>query len=161
LRIPACSASIRATPDTAYNTGNFTEQDSSSRLQLAPTTSRAEEKNAQGGGSASRVEKEGRRCVVSRALHFRPGLDLELDIGKKKEKENTEKKEKQIKKGGKKRLSNIRGFSFSTLTKISNKVEKSVEFILKKENIPGQVFSFSFPSYDIKKLAKFFKKVAK
>jgi len=36
------------------------------------------------------------------------------------------------------------------LTKISDKVEKSVEFILKKENIPGQVLSFSFQVCDIK-----------
>jgi hypothetical protein len=148
LRIPACSASIRATPETAC-TGNFPEQDSSSRLQLAPTQAERKRRTRR-AGKRVRSGKEGRPCGVSSALHFRRGLDLELDIGKKKRKERRKSKLKREEKetfeyqGGKKNL------SFSTLTKMSNKIEKSVEFILKKANIPGQVFFLSFQFYYIK-----------
>jgi hypothetical protein len=86
---------------------------------------------------------------VSRELHFRPGLDLELDIGKKKRKKIQKRRKSKLKREEKETFE-YQGFSFSTLTKISNKIEKSVEFILKKENIPGQVFSFSFQSCDVK-----------
>jgi hypothetical protein len=143
LRIPACSASIRATPDTAYDTGNFPRARFKLSLGARSHNKQSGREKRAGRGSASRGGKEGRRCVVSRALHFRPGLDLELDIGKKKRKKIQKRKEGKA--NFKKRDFRISGrkkinLSFSTLTKISNKMEKSVEFILKKENIPGQVF---------------------
>lgn len=72
---------------------------------------------------------------MSRALHFRPGLDLELDIGKKKRKKRRKSNLK------KKRLSNIReeknkSFFFD----LDERKISRIEFMLKKENIPGQVF---------------------
>ncbi len=163
MRIPACSASIRATPDTAYDTGNFPEQDSSSRLELAPTTSRAEEKNAQGGEARPEGERRSPLCRVS-CTSLSPWVRPRVRYRKEKEKENTEKKRRKSN-FLKRRLSNIReekkNLSFSTLTKISNKIEKSVEFILKKENIRGQVFFFFLFNSMILKFGEIFPKNSK
>ncbi len=148
MRIPACSASIRATPDTPYDTGNFPEQDSSSRLQLAPTTSRAEEKNAQGGEARPEWERRSPLCRVS-CTSLSPWVRPRVRYRKEKRKKIQKRRKSKLKREEKETFE-YQGFSFSTLTKISNKIEKSVQFILKKESIPGQVFSFSFQSCDVK-----------
>jgi hypothetical protein len=107
-----------------------------------PQQAERKRKTRRAGKRVPRGKRRSPLCRVS-CTSLSPWVRPRVRYRKEKEKENTEKKRRKSK-FLKKRLSNIREEKnksfFFDLDENFQQNGKSVEFILKKENIPGQVF---------------------